>query len=178
MEENMQTIRLRTPFEVTETPLSEYPRPQFARDSYITLNGKWDYAILRKSESFNGEYQGKILVPYSPESLLSGLPEGTMVTPNDALYYHRTFNVPSEFLKAHTLLHFDAVDFECRITLNGVIVGEHRGGYMPFAIDVTSAIKAGENDIKLVVTDPTDTSYHTHAKQATKRGGIWYTPQS
>ena len=65
MEENMQTIRLRTPFEVTETPLSEYPRPQFARDSYITLNGKWDYAILRKSESFNGEYQGKILVPYS-----------------------------------------------------------------------------------------------------------------
>ncbi len=178
MEENMQTIRLRTPFEVTETPLSEYPRPQFARDSYITLNGKWDYAILRKSESFNGEYQGKILVPYSPESLLSGLPEGTMVTPNDALYYHRTFSVPSEFLKAHTLLHFDAVDFECRITLNGVIVGEHRGGYMPFAIDVTSAIKAGENDIKLVVTDPTDTSYHTHAKQATKRGGIWYTPQS
>ncbi|MDE7372790.1 MAG: glycoside hydrolase family 2 [Clostridia bacterium] len=174
----METIRLRTPFEVTDTPLSEYPRPQFARDSYITLNGQWDYAILRKSENFNGEYQGKILVPFSPESLLSGLPEGTLVTPNDALYYHRTFEVPYEFLKSHTVLHFDAVDFECHITLNGTVVGEHRGGYMPFSIDVSGVIKAGENDIRLVVTDPTDTSYHTHAKQAMKRGGIWYTPQS
>lgn len=174
----METVRLRTPFEVSETPLAEYPRPQFARDSYITLNGKWDYAIMRKSENFEGAYQGKILVPFSPESLLSGLPEGTMVTPNDVLYYHRTFNVPDGFIKAHTLIHFDAVDFECKITLNGINVGEHRGGYMPFAIDVSSAIRKGENDIRLVVTDPSDTSYHTHAKQAIKRGGIWYTPQS
>ena len=174
----METVRLRTPFEVSETPLAEYPRPQFARNSYITLNGKWDYAIMRKSENFEGAYQGKILVPFSPESLLSGLPEGTMVTPNDVLYYHRTFNVPDGFIKAHTLIHFDAVDFECKITLNGINVGEHRGGYMPFAIDVSSAIRKGENDIRLVVTDPSDTSYHTHAKQAIKRGGIWYTPQS
>ncbi len=174
----METVRLRTPFEVSETPLAEYPRPQFARDSYITLNGKWDYAIMRKSENFEGAYQGKILVPFSPESLLSGLPEGTMVTPNDVLYYHRTFNVPDGFIKAHTLIHFDAVDFECKITLNGINVGEHRGGYMPFAIDVSSAIRKGENDIRLAVTDPSDTSYHTHAKQAIKRGGIWYTPQS
>lgn len=174
----METVRLRTPFEVSETPLSEYPRPQFARDSYICLNGRWDYAILRKSESFNGNYQGKILVPFSPESLLSGLPEGTRVTPNDVLYYRRTFNVPEDFLKSYTVLHFDAVDFECRITLNGRIVGEHRGGYMPFSLDVSRAIRPGENEIKLSVTDPTDTSYHTRAKQATKRGGIWYTPQS
>lgn len=174
----METVRLRTPFEVSETPLAEYPRPQFARDSYITLNGKWDYAIMRKSEKFEGAYQGKILVPFSPESLLSGLPEGTMVTPNDVLYYHRTFNVADGFIKAHTLIHFDAVDFECKITLNGISVGEHKGGYMPFAIDVSSAIKKGENDIRLEVTDPSDTSYHTHAKQAIKRGGIWYTPQS
>ncbi|MBO4380977.1 MAG: glycoside hydrolase family 2, partial [Clostridia bacterium] len=174
----MATRRLRTPFEVSEIPLSEYPRPQFARDSYITLNGKWDYAILRKSETFTGRYQGKILVPFSPECLLSGLPEGTFVSPKDALYYHRTFDVPAAFLKAHTVIHFDAVDFECHITLNGIAVGEHRGGYMPFEIDVTDAIKEGENSISLVVTDPTDSSYHTHAKQSLKRGDIWYTPQS
>ncbi len=173
-----ETVRLSTPFEVGEIPLAEYPRPQFARDSYLTLNGKWDYAILRKSEPFGGEYQGKILVPFSPEALLSGLPEGTCVKPDDALYYHRTFDVPALFLKAHTVLHFDAVDFECKVTLNGAIVGEHSGGYMPFALDVTDAIKIGENTIEVVVTDPSDTSYHTHAKQAIKRGGIWYTPQS
>ncbi len=174
----METIRLRTPFEVSDTPLSEYPRPQFARDSYMTLNGKWDYAILRKSESFNGNYQGKILVPFSPESLLSGLPEGTIVTPDDVLYYHRTFDIPAEFIKAHTFIHFDAVDFECKVAINGVTVGEHSGGYMPFCLDISGAVRSGENVIELAVTDPTDTSYHTHAKQATKRGGIWYTPQS
>lgn len=63
----MKTVRLRTPFEVGSTPLAEYPRPQFARNSYVTLNGEWDYAILRKSEGFDGKYQGKILVPFSPE---------------------------------------------------------------------------------------------------------------
>ncbi|MDE6060131.1 MAG: glycoside hydrolase family 2, partial [Clostridia bacterium] len=174
----MKTVRLSTPFEVSETPLSEYPRPQFARDSYMTLNGKWDYAILRKSETFKGNYQGKILVPYSPESLLSGLPEGTTVTPDDVLYYHRTFDVPQSFLNACTLIHFDAVDFACEVKLNGVTIGEHKGGYMPFSFDVSRAIKAGTNVITLSVTDPSDTSYHTHAKQSTKRGGIWYTPQS
>ncbi len=173
----MKTIRLRTPFEVGNVPLSEYPRPQFARESYITLNGEWEYAIYRKSETFEG-YQGKILVPFSPESLLSGLPEGTAVTPNDVLYYHRTFSVPADFIKNCTLIHFDAVDFECKIAINGISIGEHKGGYMPFALDVSRAIRQGANTIDVVVTDPSDTSYHTHAKQAIKRGGIWYTPQS
>jgi len=174
----MKTVRLRTPFEVSDVPLSEYPRPQFARDSYVTLNGKWNYAILRKSEKFNGEYQGEILVPFSPESLLSGLPEGTEVTPEDVLYYKRSFELKKDFVKAHTFIHFDAVDFECKVKLNGITIGEHSGGYMPFVFDVTKAVKVGENVIEVAVTDPTDTSYHTHAKQSTKRGGIWYTPQS
>ena len=117
----METIRLRTPFEVGDIPLAEYPRPQFARDSYLTLNGKWDYAILRKSETFGGVYQGKILVPFSPESLLSGLDEGISVGVDDKLYYHRTFEVPAGFLKARTILHFGAVDFWCKVTLNGAI---------------------------------------------------------
>lgn len=174
----MKTVRLRTPFEVGSTPLAEYPRPQFARNSYVTLNGEWDYAILRKSEGFDGKYQGKILVPFSPECLLSGLPEGTRVTPDDTLYYHRTFNLDESFVKAVTILHFDAVDMICSVRLNGISVGEHIGGYVPFSFDVSGAIKAGENVIELVVTDPCDTSYHTHAKQSSKPGGIWYTPQS
>lgn len=174
----MKTVRLRTPFEVGAIPLSEYPRPQFARSSYVTLNGEWDYAILRKSETFDGKYQGKILVPFSPESLLSGLPEGTKVTPDDVLYYHRTFNLAPDFVKAHTVIHFDAVDMICSVKLNGVSIGEHIGGYVPFEFDVSGIAKVGENVIELVVTDPCDTSYHTHAKQSSKPGGIWYTPQS
>lgn len=174
----MKTIRLRTPFEVGDTPLAEYPRPQFARDSYITLNGKWDYAILRKSENFDGNYQGKILVPFSPECLLSGLPEGTCVTPDDAIYYSRTFTLPNNFVKAHTFIHFDAVDMICKVAVNGISIGEHIGGYVPFTLDASGVVKCGENTITVTVTDPCDTSYHTHAKQSTKRGGIWYSPQS
>ena len=75
----MNTIRLKTPFEVSDIPLSEYPRPQFARDSYKTLNGWWDYAVYKSKDGFPG-WQGKILVPYSPECLLSGLPEGIEVS--------------------------------------------------------------------------------------------------
>ncbi len=174
----METVRLNTLFTPGEVPLAEYPRPQFERKSYLTLNGKWNYAILRKSESFSGEYQGKILVPYSPESLLSGLDEGTCVTPDDKLYYKREFNVPEGFIKAHTFINFGAVDFWCKVTLNGGVVGEHSGGYMPFTFEITDLIRPGTNVIEVEVTDPSDTSYHTHAKQAIKRGGIWYTPQS
>lgn len=175
-----KNVRLRSNFAdiVTDVPLSEYPRPQFARESYITLNGKWDYAILKTAEKFEGNYQGKILVPFSPETLLSGCPEDTCVMPNDTLYYRRTFSVPEGFLKSHTEIHFDAVDFYCKVTLNNVVIGEHSGGYMPFTIDISKVVKTGENEIKLEVTDPTDTSYHTHAKQKIKHSGIWYTPQS
>lgn len=174
----MKTLRLRTPFDVGDIPLAENPRPQFARESYMTLNGKWDYAILNKDEKFDGNYQGKILVPFSPECLLAGVSEGTFVSPDDILYYHRKFNVGADLLKGCTVLHFDAVDMECIVSLNGQIVGTHKGGYMPFSLDVTQTIVPGENDIKVIVTDPSDSSYHTHAKQSLKRGGIWYTPQS
>lgn len=173
----MNTIRLKTPFEVGDKPLAEYPRPQFARDSYINLNGYWDYAIYNRNDEFPG-WQGKILVPFSPESLLSGLPEGTAVLPDDVLCYRLKFDVKPDFPKAHTFLHFDAVDCKCRVYLNEKELGTHVGGYVPFTFDVTRTLRAGGNILEVVVTDPSDTSWHTRAKQRIKRGGIWYTPQS
>lgn len=174
----MKTIRLRTPFEVSAIPLEEYPRPQFARDSYFTLNGHWDYAILPKDKAFDGNYQGKILVPFSPECLLSGLKEGTKVTPDDLLYYNRDFTLADGFVKAHTFLHFDAVDMICTVILNGVVVGKHIGGYVPFTLDVSGIINDGVNNIQVIVSDLSDTSFHTRAKQSSHPGGIWYTAQS
>ncbi len=173
----MKKYRLKTPFEVASVPLGEYPRPQFARDSYVTLNGEWDYCICPKIQKFPG-WQGKILVPFSPECLLSGLKEGVTVTPDDVLYYHRAFTLPEDFIKSRVFLHFDAVDYECEITLNGKLAGRHRGGYTPFTLDVTDIIKDGGNAIDVTVTDPSDTHYQARAKQKIKSGGIWYTPQS
>ena len=168
--------RLITPFGEKlnkELPLNEYPRPQFARKSFQNLNGKWKYAIYRKDEAFGG-YQGEIIVPFSPESVLSGV-ERT-VTDNDKLYYYRKFNFNKE--NERVLLHFGAVDYKCEVKINGNIVGKNRGGYYPFTFDITESVKEGENEIEVEVTDPTEKGTQARGKQTTKRGGIWYTPQS
>lgn len=98
--------------------------------------------------------------------------------PDDVLCYRLKFDVKPDFPKAHTFLHFDAVDCKCRVYLNEKELGTHVGGYVPFTFDVTRTLRAGGNILEVVVTDPSDTSWHTRAKQRIKRGGIWYTPQS
>lgn len=174
----MQFDRLLTRFGKNldiNNPLPEYPRPQLKRDSYICLNGQWDYAILDKSVPLS-DYQGKITVPFSPECILSGVER--VVMPTDILYYHRTFTLPEGFNKGRILLNFDAVDYEATVFVNGTEVKHHLGGYFPFSIDITDAVKDGENELTLNVIDPSDTKPHARGKQKINRGGIFYTPQS
>lgn len=154
-------------------PLQEYPRPQMVRESYINLNGIWDYAILPKSKTFD-KYQGQIVVPFSPESILSGVEKN--VSDKDFLYYRKVFNFNKT--KERVLLHFGAVDYECEIYLNGKLAGKNKGGYYPFYFDVTDKISNGENVLTLRVSDPSDKGEQARGKQKVKRGGIWYTPQS
>ncbi len=156
-------------------PLPEYPRPQMVRDSYVNLNGEWDYAILNKREKLQG-YQGKIVVPFSPECILSGVEK--IVTPNDVLYYKRTFTLPEDFNKGRVLLHFGAVDYIAKVMVNGKEVITHVGGFFPFYADITASLVDGENELTLEVTDPSDTYGQARGKQKIKRGGIFYTPQS
>jgi MFS family permease len=154
-------------------PLPEYPRPQLERDSFLSLNGVWEYAI---ADAEPEQYDGEIVVPFSPECLLSGVER--IVTPRDTLYYKRVFSVGEDFLKEHSVLHFGAVDCDCRVYLNGTELGGHSGGFLPFSFDITGILRAGENEIRLSVTDPTDSSWVSRGKQSSKPGGIWYTPQS
>lgn len=144
-----------------------------SRDSFICLNGQWDYAIYQKGKDFEG-YEGKITVPFSPETVLSGV-ERT-VTPGDVLYYRKHFSFTKTNSRA--LLHFGAVDYECEVKLNGVLLGSHTGGYFPFTFDVTNEIINGENELTVTVTDPGEKGTGASGKQTSKRGGIWYTPQS
>ena len=156
-----------------ESPLNDYPRPQMARDSFFCLNGVWDYAIQPTKEPFAG-YQGEIVVPFSPETILSGVRRS--VTPEDTLYYRKRFSFRRT--KARVLLHFGAVDYACEVRLNGVLLGAHKGGYTPFTFDVTMALIDGENELTLAVTDPSETGAQASGKQTSRRGQIWYTPQS
>ena len=155
-------------------PLPEYPRPQLVRDSYVNLNGPWDYAIT-SSDTPPESFEGEIIVPFSPECELSGV--GRTLKAGQYLWYRRALALPEGFNVGRVLLHFGAVDQCAAVFLNGTEVGSHVGGYLPFSVDITEAL-AAENELLVRVTDDTDGSYHTRGKQKTKRGGIWYTPQS
>ena len=156
-------------------PLSEYPRPQLKRDSYICLNGYWDYAI-RDSEVIPEVFDGQILVPYSPEVEKSGV--NKVVTPNDCLFYRLNYEIPKDFIKDKIILHFGAVDQIAELFINGQFVMKHIGGFLPFSCDIKPYLKDNKVEIILRVQDTTNSSYHSSGKQALKPGGIWYKPQS
>lgn len=158
-----------------EHVLEEYPRPAMVRKSYKNLNGIWEYAI-DQSENFPEKYEGTILVPFSPEAVLSGV--NRQVMPEDVLHYRRIINLDENFLHGRCLLHFGAVDQICNVWMNEKLVGGHTGGYLPFTIDVTEQIKQGDNLLQVEVKDFSDTSYHSRGKQKLERGGMWYTAQS
>lgn len=159
-----------------EHPLPEYPRPQLRRNSYLNLNGIWEYAITKTAEK-PAAMQGEIVVPFSPETPLSGV--GHILQPDEYLWYRRSVTLPEGFFRGgRLLLHFGAVDQCCTVWVNGQEAGSHTGGYLPFALDVTELIEGDAFTLELRVTDPTDTGSLSRGKQRLKNAGIWYTPQS
>ncbi|MGN1067073.1 MAG: glycoside hydrolase family 2 protein [Candidatus Fimimonas sp.] len=174
----MSFCNLTTPWSksVGDKPLQEYPRPQFRRKSYLNLNGWWNYAITKNSQKPNS-FDGEILVPFSPESALSGV--GKQLKPNEYLWYFKDFSLPNGFNKGVVLLHFGAVDSICDVFVNDKHVCSHQGGYNAFTADISDALRPnGENRLVLRVQDFTDTKYFTNGKQSSHRKGMWYTPQS
>ena len=127
----------------------EYPRPQMVREDWQNLNGLWDYTVRQRSAPENNTapetWVGKILVPYCIESSLSGV--GRILQPNEELWYQRTFDVSKK--NSRKLLHFEAVDYQCEVWINGQRVGTHKGGNTPFSFDVTKAVTEGENTVRL-----------------------------
>ena len=158
-----------------ERPLQEYPRPQLKRDSYLNLNGVWSYAITTVNAEPE-DYDGEIVVPFAPESELSGV--GRVLQPGEYLWYRREFELPEGFNVGRVLLHFGAADQVARVWVNGQDACVHTGGYLPFAADITDLLCEGENCLVVRVTDETDRGYHTRGKQKLKPGGIWYSPVS
>lgn len=156
--------------------LPEYPRPLLQRESYINLNGRWDYAFTQKFKR-PAAFDGKIVVPFSPESVLSGV--GRQLQPDEYLWYRTTLPIEPDRLAAgfHLILHFGAVDQACRVYVDGKEAARHTGGYLPFSIDITEFASAA-SELLVAVQDLSDTSYHARGKQKLKRGGMFYTAQS
>ncbi len=155
-----------------DIPYDEYPRPQMKRCSYISLNGRWNFSIERKERKL---YEGEILVPFVPESALSGV--GREIGKKDLMIYERAFALPEGFVRDKVLLHIDACDQYASIYLNGELVGRSVGGYLPIELDITELLKEGENLLRIEASDPLDLDL-PYGKQRKKRGGMWYTKVS
>ena len=166
----------------------EYPRPQMVREKWQNLNGAWDFDFdfsksgkernMQNATNFSHEIQ----VPFCPESELSGINNKDFL---NAVWYKKTFTIPSNWKGGHLLLNFEAVDYYCEVWINDTNIGSHKGGYTPFSFDITPYIKEGENTITVYAEDDTRTSLQPSGKQSseyaskgcsyTRVTGIWQT---
>ena len=147
--------------------LPEYPRPQMVRQGWLNLNGLWDLTL-------GDGTQAKILVPYPIESALSGV-----MKHSDRMTYRRTFEIPKAWRGRQVLLHFGAVDWETKVSVNGKELGVHRGGYDAFTFNITAALREnGAQDIVVEVFDPTNNGGQPRGKQTLTPRSIMYTSTS
>ncbi|MBN1514136.1 MAG: hypothetical protein JXB13_19115, partial [Phycisphaerae bacterium] len=155
-------------------PLPEYPRPQMVRQEWLNLNGIWQWRSGTAGEPapIGQQLPGEILVPFCVESAISGVKEH-----HERLWYRRTFEVPTAWAGKRILLHFDAVDWEAEVFLNGQSLGIHKGGYDQFSYDITDRLVApGPQELILRVYDPTNSDSIAVGKQSLTVYDIWFEP--
>ena len=131
---------------MSDIPRSEYPRPQFVREDWLCLNGEWGFETDQGDSGIHRgllerELNDKIIVPFCPESKLSGIENHDYY---NAVWYRRNVTIPSEWTGKRVLLHFQAVDYDSTVWVNGEEVGRHRGGFSPFSCDISDVASAGE----------------------------------
>ena len=160
---------------IGDIPLSQYPRPQFKRNSYFCLNGKWQLSFS-KEKRIPASFEYEIIVPFSPEAPLSKV--GRMLQSDEYLIYQRAFTLEKDFNRGRVFINFGAVDQIAEVYLNGELAGSHHGGYTPFSFEITDYLKDGENILNVIAIDKCEENEYSRGKQKTKRGGIWYTKQS
>ena len=169
---------------IVNIPRPEHPRPDFVRETFYNLNGTWQFAFDDNNEGVAGGWMNpgyalpmEITVPFAYQTQASGIGPTDAIHP--VIWYRRSFAVPAEMAGKRILLRFGAVDFHCTVYVNGKQVGQHKGGYTPFAIDITDALVDGENDLCVRVQDDPDCT-QPRGKQYWAEGlmGCWYTPVS
>ncbi len=172
---------------MNSTPRPEYPRPQFERESFLNLNGEWEFefdfgssGVERELYKSDSSFSQKINVPFCPESKLSGIEYKDFMR---SVWYKRSFNLQKG--SGRTLLHFGAVDYECTVWINKTKVGYHKGGYSSFCFDITDAVIDGSNTVCVYAFDPMIIGKQPMGKQSnkfysagchyTRTTGIWQT---
>ena len=164
----MQKLYTEEGLQLAGIPWNRYPRPQLRRKVWLCLNGEWEF----RTEGFR---RRKILVPFCPECLLSGIwnaPE-----PGVQMIYEREFELPAEWSGQRILLHFGAVSHMCTVFLNGFELCRHDQSFLPFSADISETVHPGVNTLRVIAVNDLSPKY-PWGKQSRKRGGMWYTPVS
>jgi len=171
-----------------EIPRPEYPRPSLVRPQWLNLNGSWQFEFdpglsgIERGLPTADSLREEILVPFCPESALSGLQD---VDFHPGVWYRRTFVVPADWPQSRVLLHIGACDHDSTVWINGTLAGSHRGGYTPFTVDITPLLQRGENVVVVHAQDDTRSPWVLSGKQCpdytsrrchyTRTTGIWQT---
>jgi beta-galactosidase/beta-glucuronidase len=170
-----------------QIPRAEYPRPQLVRDDWLCLNGEWQFEIDAGNTGLERglverELADRITVPFCPEAPLSGIHNTDVM---NAVWYRRTLTVPESWKGRRVLLHFQAVDYDTTVWVNGLEVGRHRGGFTPFTCDLDGAAAPGETVTIVVRARDDNTAPQPRGKQIreyanrgcfyTRTTGIWQT---
>ena len=171
-----------------DVPRPEYPRPEMVRAEWLNLNGWWDFALdltdtgEEKDFILGKGFDQKILVPFAPESPLSGVGRLDFTA---AVWYRRVFTLPESWAGRRVLVHFEACDYETTVWLNGQKAGGHIGGYTPASFDLTSFLTPGENLLVVRARDDTRSGLQPTGKQSHRLNsysclyrrttGIWQT---
>ena len=170
-------------------PRPEHPKPQFQRANWENLNGTWSFEIdngrsgaARGLKNADAVLSGSIIVPFCPESELSGVGHKDFML---GVWYQRKITLTEEQCAGRVFLHFGAVDHECTVYVNGKKAGSHKGGYISFKFEITELVAAGENVITVNAIDDCRNPmiprgkqselYYSHGCDYTRTTGIWQT---
>ncbi len=147
--------------------IKDYPRPQLLRESFVLLDGVWDFAFddknIGEAENWNNGFskQFDITVPFTYETKLSGIGDESS---HNQVWYHKTIEIDKSWCEKITLLHFEGSDYITKVWLNGQFVGSHKGGYSRFSFDISKHLIVGENEITVKIEDSFD-AYQPRGKQ-------------
>lgn len=168
-------------------PRPEYPRPSFVREEWLNLNGTWQFARDPGDSGLErglvtAELPERILVPFCPESELSGIGDTDF---HHAVWYRRTVRIPDAWAGRRAVLHFGAVDHDATVWVNGHEVARHSGGFTPFSADLSDVVRAGQEAVIVVrardsargpqARGKQSTEYANHSCVYTRTTGIWQT---
>lgn len=176
------------PLDKSTIPRPEYPRPQLVRQDWLNLNGTWEFELdpgvsgEQRDFHLGAPYSKKILVPFCPESELSGIGQKDFML---CVWYRRNFALPEGWQGKRILIHFGAVDYEAKVWVNGKLAGPHRGGYAPFSFEITDLVRKNDNTVVVRAYDDTRSGlqpkgkqcsdYHSRGVHYTRTTGIWQT---